>query len=62
MSGITCTGNVPEGWHCPVCGKVNAPWVSQCPCSGYHTTSVDPKPWWADPNQQGPQIICCVKD
>ena len=22
------------GWVCPVCGKVNAPWASQCTCKG----------------------------
>ena len=22
------------GWVCPVCGKVNAPWTSQCTCKG----------------------------
>lgn len=22
------------GWVCPVCGKVNAPWASQCTCNG----------------------------
>lgn len=21
-------------WQCPVCGKVNAPFVAQCPCGG----------------------------
>jgi len=21
-----------EGWVCPVCGRVSAPWVSTCPC------------------------------
>ena len=42
--------NIPlmrEGWVCPVCGNVNAPWVAACPCNGrpkstyttsYHTT------------------------
>ena len=25
---------IPTGWKCPVCGKVNAPWVQQCPCAG----------------------------
>lgn len=23
-----------HGWVCPVCGKVNAPWASQCTCNG----------------------------
>lgn len=21
------------GWICPVCGRVNAPWITKCPCS-----------------------------
>lgn len=21
-----------QGWVCPVCGRVSAPWVSTCPC------------------------------
>lgn len=22
-----------QGWKCPICGRINAPWVSSCPCS-----------------------------
>ena len=25
---------ITYGWVCPVCGKVNAPWASQCTCNG----------------------------
>lgn len=21
-----------KGWECPKCGRVNAPWASECPC------------------------------
>ena len=28
---IQCMSN-NVGWVCPRCGKVNAPWVSQCSC------------------------------
>lgn len=25
--------NIPQGWECPKCGTVNAPWKSTCDCS-----------------------------
>lgn len=25
--------NLPSGWVCPKCGRVNAPHINQCPCS-----------------------------
>ena len=24
---------VVKGWVCPLCGKANAPWVSECNCA-----------------------------
>ena len=30
------------GWVCPVCGKVNAPWASQCTCKGKLPVSYEP--------------------
>lgn len=30
------------GWICPVCNKVNAPWVEHCDCSKH--TNYDVKP------------------
>ncbi len=33
----------PQGWQCPVCKRVNAPFISQCPCS---SVPVMPMPWY----------------
>lgn len=41
-----------EGWYCPRCHKINAPWVPQCSCGDKNTnwspdtgrTTSDP--WW----------------
>ena len=36
-----------QGWECPRCGRINAPWKSQCECSGGYWYSWDYKePWW----------------
>ena len=39
---------VQQGWQCPVCGRVNAPWMPCCSCGGkadvrlsYSSTSTD---------------------
>lgn len=37
---------IQQGWQCPVCGKVYAPWVSECDChkievTGTTTTKYD---------------------
>ena len=40
------------GWACPRCGRINAPWKSQCDCAGnyYYPTWYTPwdykEPWW----------------
>ena len=41
-----------QGWECPRCGRINAPWVRSCDCSGnYKLTWIyddSTKPWWYD--------------
>ena len=41
-----------KGWECPRCGRINAPWVRQCDCSGGNWTITSDwtyKPdWWKE--------------
>ena len=41
-----------RGWECPRCGRINAPWVRQCDCSGSNWTITSDwtyKPdWWKE--------------
>ena len=46
-----------QGWECPRCGRINAPWVRQCDCSRNNwsitwatnkTTVGDNPEWWKD--------------
>lgn len=37
------------GWACPRCGRINAPWKSQCDCAGnnyWYPTWDYREPWW----------------
>lgn len=27
--------NINYGWKCPICGRILAPWVPECPCNGF---------------------------
>lgn len=51
-----------EGWLCPRCKKVNAPWVSQCTCNETITTNIpvtgDPQFTWLSNLDW---ITCCDK-
>ena len=42
--------SLKEGWICPRCGKVNAPWVPQCVCAPKEPTA----PVWDPP--VGPSV------
>ena len=46
-----------QGWECPRCGRINAPWVRQCDCRGNYwyatwtsdkSTTGDKPEWWKD--------------
>ena len=41
-----------QGWECPRCGRINAPWVRQCDCSGNNWTITSDwtyRPeWWKE--------------
>lgn len=47
-----------EGWICPRCGKVNAPWVMQCSCN--RSTQILPKV--GAPYYEGDQVTCDTKE
>ena len=47
-----------QGWECPRCGRINAPWVRQCDCSPstYTVDKITVNPcndWW-----KSAQITC----
>ncbi len=45
-----------QGWECPRCGRINAPWVRQCDCSGSNWT-ITPD-WTYRPYGQWKEITC----
>ena len=66
-----------EGWICPKCGRVYAPWVAQCdaclpslPVVATVNPFFSPTPQWAKPDYvvgdpppgQEPRVTCGCKD
>ena len=60
-----------QGWECPRCGRINAPWVRQCDCSrgtdDYNKWIVTPTwtddEWWKTYlNSQANANTCINKD
>ena len=49
-TGNSYTINSPskpaQGWECPRCGRINAPWKSQCDCPGYNWNQPYYDEWW----------------
>lgn len=52
-----------QGWECPRCGRINAPWVRQCDCSSSNWTITTAegwtyKPtWWKEVTCQGTKTV-----
>ena len=42
-----------QGWECPRCGRINAPWVRQCDCSRSNWTVTCGDPWKITPSWTG---------
>lgn len=42
------TYNAEQGWECPRCGRINAPWIKQCSCTpSWNKITVNPcNDWW----------------
>lgn len=56
--GLNISNMAQEGWICPRCGKVNAPWVMQCFCN--RNTQILPKV--GAPYYEGDQSTCNTKE
>lgn len=41
-----------QGWRCPNCGAINAPWLSHCPCGGVYV-----QPYYIYPFYLRPYVL-----
>ena len=53
-----------QGWECPRCGRINAPWVRQCDCSRgtYDYDKWTITPTWTDGEWWKTHITCTQAD
>ena len=64
-----------EGWVCPKCGKVLAPWVPECDCYKEHPLAgkpvypnydghpvYEPAPYWTNPEWKAPVPMCATAE
>lgn len=42
---------IQEGWRCPICGHVYAPWVTECSRCGNNEGSINIVKYPIDPNK-----------
>lgn len=53
-----------QGWECPRCGRINAPWVRQCDCSRgtYDYDKWTITPTWTDGEWWKTHVTCTPVD
>ena len=54
-----------QGWECPRCGRINAPWVRQCDCSRNNWTITSDwtyTPSWAGDKPDWWKEVTCNSD
>ena len=59
---INYEGFAQQGWQCPVCGAVMAPWCSSCiNCTGHKNVTIGTGSTPGYPYPMFPQTICKVE-
>ena len=50
-----------QGWECPRCGRINAPWVRQCDCSrnNWTVTWTSDRPSWTGDSPEWWKGVTC---
>lgn len=60
--------NYKEGWVCPKCGAVHAPWIPGCDCYKQkqqpmiNQPTYESAPYWTNPLWKAPVITCIGDD